>query len=247
MKKLSLLLFIVMLVAGWSRLGMGERTRPPHTDIELLQTALSAAGAESQGGELHAWAQISQGYYSLLQTEGAVATISEALGLNRHEYEINTRSTGQFTCASMECNLPDGALLRLTVSSLANTTAEVSIFLSNENMESYFSRLKAAFAAAGAEGKDLKITSCLEGSVDARLRDSEKMNIAYTVFQATDAVYRGAIETHGISQWSGWSPLFASSADTGEKQVNVCISLRWDADSAKTIIRVATPVLPSSY
>lgn len=247
MKKLGLLLLIVMLVAGWSRWGVGEKARPPHTDIALLQTALSAAGAEPHGGELHAWAEISGDSYSLLHTEAAAATIATAFGLNRHEYDINTRSTGRHICASMEGNLPDGAILRLAVNSLASTTAEVSLFLSNENMESYFTQLKAAFAAAGAEEENIKITSCLEGSLDARLRGSEKTNIIYTVFKATEAVYRGAIEAKGVSQWSGWSALFANSADTGEKKVNLCISLRWDADSAKTIIRVATPVLPSSY
>lgn len=248
MKKLSWLLLIVLFVAGWSRWGVGQKNRPPLTDIELLHTALSAAGAEFQLGELQAWAPISEEYYSLLQMEAAVANIAKAFDLNRHEYEINSRSTGQYSCASMECHLSDGTFLRLAVNSLAQgTTAEVSIILSNENMGYYFAHLKAAFAAAGAKGEDVKITSCLEGSLDARLRSSEQLNIVYTVFKATDVVYRGAIEANGVSQWSGWSTRFASSADTGEKQINFCISLRWDADSGKTIIRVATPVLPSSY
>lgn len=249
MKKLSLLVLIVMLVAGWSRWGEEHKARPAHTDIELLHIALAAAGAQPQCAELHAWAQINDEYYSLLQIEAAVESIAKELGLNRHEYDINSRSTGQYSCASMESNQSDGAFLRLTLNSLAEgTTAEVSIWLSKlEDMELCFSQIKAAFAAAGAKEESVKITSCLEGSLDARLRGSEKMNIVYTLFKSVEAIYRGAVDTKGVSQWSGWSTLFAGSASTGEKQVNFGVSLRWDVGSEKTIIRVATPVLPSSY
>lgn len=248
MKKISAIILVIMLVAGWSRWGAKDESLPPCTEIELLETALSAAGAQPLRGELHAWAEISGGS-SLLELEAVVAAIAKEFGLNRQEYDINSRSSGQYSYAHMEGDLVEGVLLRVTATLLAEeTTVEVSIYQSKvEGMGTNVSRLKTAFASLGEEGKNVKITTCLEGTLNARLKDSDKLNLVYVIFNSINVTYRGAVEAKGISLWSGWSPLISDAVDAGGKQVNFCLSLRWDADACKNIIRVATPVMPSSY
>jgi hypothetical protein len=247
LKKISAIILVVMLVAGWSRWGAKEEAIPPSSEIEVLESALSAARAQPLRGELHAWAEIN-GDGSLLELESAVAVIVKEFGLNRQEYDINSRSNGQYAYAHMEGDLADG-VLKVTATSVAmETTVEVSIFQNRaEGLGLHVSRLKTAFTLLGEEGKNVKITTCLEGTLNARLKDSDKLNFVYVVFNSINAIYRGAVEAKGISLWSGWSPLISDAVDAGGKQVNFCLSLRWDADVCKNIIRVATPVMPSSY
>ncbi len=247
MKKISAIILVVMLVAGWSRWGAKEEAPPPCSEIEVLELALSAAEAQPLGGELHAWAEIN-GDRSLLELEAIVAAFAKEFGLNRQEYDINSRSNGQYAYANMGGDLADGTL-RVTATSLATqTTVEVSVFQSKaEGLGLNVSRLKTAYTFLGEEGKNVKIITCLEGTLDARLIVSDKLNFAYVVFNSINAKYRGAVEAKGISLWSGWSPLIPGAVDAGGKQVNFCLSLRWDADACKNIIRVATPVMPSSY
>lgn len=246
MKKVWAIILIFLVLAGWSRWeGQGEPLAAC-SETELLATALSAAGAQPMRGELHAWAR-SSGESSLLELEAAVADIAKGFGFNRQEFDINSRSSGQYAYAQMEGDLGTG-VLRVTATSLySETTVEVNLYQTAEGLAPQVSRLTNAFAALGEAGEHVKITTCLEGPLNARLKSSDKLNLVYVVFDSLNAAYRGAIEANGISQWSGWSPLFSDAVDAGGKQVNFGLSLRWDADANKHILRVATPVLPSSY
>lgn len=246
MKKLSLLVLITMLVVGWSQWGAGERASAPYKDIELLDLALTVAKAEPEGGKLLGRAKISGTNYSVLQGEAAVETIAEALGLHRHEYEISTRSTGKYCWATMESDDGEGVLIELVIHSTAEeTVAEVSIDLEEQkNTAMYCAALKTAFLTAGAEEAEIKITTCLEGSLNAKLRQSDSLDIVYKVFDANAVVYRGALENKRECQWYGWSALFAGAENVAGKQVNFGISLSWNAAGDRTYIRVATPVLP---
>lgn len=247
MKKISLLLLIAVLVMGWSHWGRELSVPLPLDELGLLQTALRATGAAPLTGELQAWVQVRREKCSLPQVEATLEGIASAFGLSRHEYDILTRSTGEYTWSSLDSALPDGGYLRLTVYSLGQaTTAEVSIFnCPAQAMAQCHSQLKRALTLAGASGENVSITLCLEGSVNDRLRGGEKLNTVYSAFAAIGAIYRGAVEANGISQWSAWSNRLSAAVAAGEKQVNFGLSLYWDASAAKTVIRVATPVIPS--
>lgn len=247
MKKLWAVILVFLVLTGWSRWGAKEEAPATSSEIELLSTALSAAGVQPLGGELHAWAK-SRGESSLLELEAAVEAIVREFGLKRQEYDINSRSSGQYAYAQMEGDLGSG-MLRVTATSLGpETTIEVDLYQCQvEDLAAKAYNLKKAFASLGEAGKDVKITTCLEGTLNARLKNSDKLNLVYVVFNSINATYRGAVEAKGISQWSGWTPLIPDAVDAGGKQVNFGLSLRWDADASKHILRVATPVLPSSY
>ena len=252
MKKICLLALIIILILGESRWGVEKRAIEPHSDIQILKEAFFAAGLEPGGSEIHAWAQIRASWHefqSPVQAEAVIEAMAKAFGLNRYEYDISSRSTGDCGSASAEHNLSDNGTLYLQVNSLpGQTIAEIICRQStHDNLEARYYIIKTALAKAGAAPENVNITSCLQGYLNARLRSSEIQNIVYTGFNAAQAEYRGAIEAGRAAVWSGWSPFFASSVDTGEKQVNFGISFRWDAESERTIVWMATPVLPSVY
>lgn len=251
MKKFGAVLVLLALIAGWSLLGRAEADPVPatDTDINLLKRAFSATTAEPGCAEINGWAVLAQDYYSPREAEAIVQGMADVFELNRNEYEIVLRSTGHYGYAIMEFDLSESFWLRLQVQSLDDETiASVEIRQTNHRgLDIAYDQVKRALLAAGAPEQDVKITSCLEGYIDARLRDSEKLNTAYAAFNAVDAVFQEGMDEGGVAVWSGWSPSFIQTVNTGFKDVNFGIALRSKSGSRKTIVLVATPVLPGSY
>lgn len=248
MKKIAVIILLLIVVFGWSIMGRaGSEPGAAGSDIDLLKRAFTTTAAEAANAEIVGWAVIAEDYYSPREAEAAVIAMAEVFELNRNEYTVHLRSTGYYGYAVMDYDLSDSVSLRLQVQAVNDETiASVELRQGHHRcLEANYLLVKQALERAGAQ--DAKITSCLEGQLDARLRDSEKLNIAYAAFNAVDAVYQEGMESNGVAVWSGWSPLFEHSLNTGRKDVNFGIALRWDSGSRKTVIKVATPVLPGSY
>lgn len=251
MKKVAAILALVILYVGWS---LGGETQADSqgdaiSDLALLSNAFAATSAASGRAEFHGWSVISSTYFSPREAEAAVEAMAEIFELNRNEYKIYLRSTGHYGYATMDFDLSETVRLRLQVQSLDNeTVASIEVYQSNHRgLAATYQQIKQALQAVGAQEEDVKITSCLEGYFDARLRDSDKLNTVYSAFNSVEAVYQEGIDANGVTVWSGWSPLFAHSVSTGHKDVNFCIAFRWEGESKRTLVRIATPVLPGSY
>lgn len=244
MKRLSLLLMVIMLVLGWSRWG-GSQGQNTTDHIQLLLEAMAECGGQPLTGELYSWAVLPE-EATLRRTEELIETIARALGVTRHQYELSVRSNGKIVWGEIETDLQEGGYFRLSLSSQGqNTGIEARILqCPPEKMGDCYRALETGLLAVGLAYEKVKITTCFEGLMNARLSNSEKLDLIYRVFKVTDTTYRGAIEGKGVSQWFGWSPRFKVFAETEKGSVNLGVSLRRDSQGTHTIIRVATPVLP---
>lgn len=250
MKKLVILLLLFLVFTGYS-LGKGGETDPcvPQSDVELLGRAFSATGASMTGAEFYAWSVISPSYYSPRQAEAAVEVMAQVFELNSDEYTILLRSTGHYGYATMVCDLSDSTTLRLQVQSLdQETVASIEVRQTNHRgLAVLHAQIQQALLALGVADEDVNITSCLEGNMDARLKDSDKLNIVYSAFKAVEAAYQEGLEVNGVQLWNGRSPLFSQTVSAKRRDVNFGIAFRPESANGRTIVRIATPVLPGSY
>lgn len=244
MKRLSLFFMVIMLVAGWARWG-GSQEQIAADDSELLLAAIAESCGQPVRGELYSWAVLPE-RATLLQTEELIETIAGAMGITRHQYDLSVRSNGKTVQGEIETDLAGGGCLRLFLSSQGeNTGIETRVLrCPPERMGDCCRNLENALLKSGVAPEEVKITTCFEGLLNARLSNSEKLDLIYRIFRGTETTYRGAIETKGISQWFGWSPQFKNQEETEKGMVNLGVSFRWDGEEACTVIRVATPVLP---
>ncbi|HOB35331.1 MAG: hypothetical protein GX090_04095 [Firmicutes bacterium] len=250
MKKLTAIMLVILVLTGWYL--KREETGPVAedlSDIQLLSAAFAATGAVADAAEISAWAVVAPSHYTPRQAEAAVETMAEAFELNRLEYNVQLRSTGHYGYALLDYELSDTVHLRIQVQSLdTETIACIEIRQTvHRGLETMHRQTLQAFAALGIAAEEVKITSCLEGHVNARLRDSDKLNLVYSAFNAVDAAYQEGVNANGVAVWSGWSPRFAQSVHTGIGEVNFGVALRRQKDSNRTVVRIATPVLPGSF
>lgn len=250
MKKFAVVLVFVLIFISWSLAGeTKENTAVQEADLDLLGRAFAATGALAGNAELYAWSVISTTYYSPRQAEAAVEAMAEVFELHRDEYTVFLRSTGHYGYAIMDYDLADSVTLRIQVQSLdKETVASIEIRQTNHRgLSSMYEKISQALLTQGVTSEDVNITSCLEGYMNARLRSSEILNTVYSTFKAVDAKYQEGVEANGVKLWNGWSPLFTQSVSSGHDEINFGIAFRPESGGQKTIVRIATPVLPGSY
>lgn len=249
MKKIAVLLMLVLLYSGWLLGGENQVASLGYQeDIKLLRQAFGATDANPSGAELYAWVKLGDKYYSPREAEEVVIVLAREFDLNRNEFDIQYRATGHYGYAIVDYDLTETVKLRIQVQSLdKETLASIEIKQQHHrDLEHTYNKVRQALQKQAPLGEEVKITSCLEGYLDVRLRDSEKLNMAYAAFNAVEANFQEGIDTSGVSSLSCWSPLFEQSTSIGHKEVNFGIAFR-TANNQRTIIRVATPVLPGSY
>lgn len=241
---------LLILLAGtnvYSRARTGEEMATD--DISLLQQALKATGARPVSAEIHGWCQIAPRYYSPREMEKAVKQMAEVFEISPLELSIILRSTGQYGYAIADYPLTADISVRFQVQSVDSTTvAMVELCQSHQRELGYrWQQVHDAIATVNADAGQVKITSCLAGEVSARLRESDKLNLAYAAFNAVQAVYRQGAVAGGSDVWSGFSPLFSDAAETAREKISFSIAIKSNGDTSGSVVRVATPVLPGSY
>jgi|SRR5690554_1778715 len=249
MKRLAFIFALVILYVAIAGGGQEASSAQGAETITLLKQAFATTAATPGGAELYGWAMVAEEYYSPRQAEEAAAVMASAFELNRNEYKIQLRSTGYYGYAVLEYDLSQDVFLRIQVQSVDDETI-ASIELRQQHqrgLEKRVEQIQMALESLGIGEKDVKITSCLEGYLDARLGNSEKLNLVYTAFNSVDAEYREGMEEDGVAVWSGWSPQFEQSVSNNRGNINFGIAFRHESGSNKTMVRVATPVLPGSY
>ena len=194
-----------------------NRPTSPKTFRHPVVRSFCRHRAVADAAEISAWAVVAPSHYTPRQAEAAVETMAEAFELNRLEYNVQLRSTGHYGYALLDYELSDTVHLRIQVQSLdTETIACIEIRQTvHRGLETMHRQTLQAFAALGIAAEEVKITSCLEGHVNARLRDSDKLNLVYSAFNAVDAAYQEGVNANGVAVWSGWSPRFAQSVHTG--------------------------------
>jgi len=251
MKKITAVIVLVLIIGGWS-FTRGQEAHPASAlagDVDLLKRAFATTQAAPTNAEISGWAIIADDYYSPRKAEAAIAQMAAAFELNPNEYKVLLRSTGHYGYALVEYDLSENVWLRLQIQALdEETIASVEVRQKNHRgLDTVYLQVQSALLEAGAREENVNITSCLEGYLDARLKNSDILDKVYGAFNAVEAAYQEGIDTGGLAVWSGWSPLFAQSIDSGKKDVNFGISFRFESGRRGTIVRVATPVLPGSY
>lgn len=247
MKKIIAVLVLVLMAALWQQgsLTFWRPVSASETDVGLLNHSLTATGAQPTRAIFNGWAPLSRASEPK-EMQVIVGSIASELGLNPAIHEITLRSTGDYSYAVLE-HEDETKWLRIQVQYVNNQSyASIDIRQKDQhNIEQVYQKLSDALETVKLSDGSVIITACLEGTLNARLREGEKLDLLYNAFNAADASYLKGTEIGGLTVWSGYSPRFAFSAGGGE--ANLSLSLSYDDAIRQTVVRVATPVLPGSY
>jgi hypothetical protein len=242
-----MLLFVMLGV--YYRLASNPQSQAAALECEVavLQRALAATGAKPGEAEFHGWTKVSDRYMPPRELEELVREMARAFELTEAELDIILRATGFYAYAVVDFKLTESISLRIQAQALQNQTiASVEFRQGHQRDMAYnLERVREALKLVSGNG-DINITSCLVGTINGRVKNSEKLNIAAAAFVAVRGSYLEGIELNTLSVWTGWSPFLPEGIEFARQQINFSVSVGSDS-AGKTIIRVATPVIPGSY
>ncbi|MDI3256891.1 MAG: YwmB family TATA-box binding protein [Kyrpidia sp.] len=251
MRKIGFLGLAVCLVAAWASLYAGRFTLAEAvTPTAFLEKAFAATGAHVEGYSLHHWSVWNHQFMSADQLK------QEAAKLNRTLQFKDTREwvydQGDQRVYQLRGWWPGGISGMLVLTSL-NTGAQTDTTLvlrverpgpSTDGLASAYDRLKATVQAAGLTPR---IDTCLYGSLDDRMSETERQNRLAGALAAVRAREVEALRTSLVSSVSAYSPLMKEYIFTGNKKMNLQIAVHDDAYGNKTRVVVGTPIVTVEY
>lgn len=244
---LCLLLFVMLGVYYWLASNPQSQAAALECEVVVLQRALAATGAKPVEAEFHGWTKVSDRYMAPRELEGLVLEMAKAFDLAEAELDILLRATGYYAYAVVDYKLTESITLRLQAQALQDQTiASVEYRQGHQRDLAYnLERVQEALLLVSGNG-DINITSCLVGTINGRVKNGEKLNIAAAAFVAVEGSYLEGTDLDTLSVWTGWSPHLPEGIEFARQQINFSVSVGSDS-AGKTIIRVATPVIPGSY
>lgn len=239
----------VFLSAAWLWPARGENV--PVVMAHPLAAALQATGAELDRGyftgdarladcdEAEA-AQLANRALAALGLQKARVSEEQVLGEAGRRYTLCARA-GQ-TTAKIALQRPAEAgrlqrALRLRIELWREG-------LQAEEIASLQNKIRAAIEnLAGIP----RISTCLEGHLDGKLRKGQRRLALEDAFAAVGAAIAARTETDAYESYAGYTPLLRSAARSGGLRLNLNAAARYHAYDGATHVLVGSPLIAVPY
>lgn len=141
------------------------------------------------------------------------------------------------------------ALRRARQAQSAQDTLDLKVELWQENLQAEEIAPLEDKLRAAIENLDgiPRISTCLEGHLDGKLRKDQRDLALEDAFDAIGAKITARTETEMYGSYAGYTPLLGAAARAGGLRLNLNIAARYHAYDGSTHVHVGTPVILVSY
>lgn len=250
MKKVSLILMLVILAA--SIIGTTYYIRIQNNSSEQqvsITDAFNSSGAKMVLNELYFFVRGDDGYKDLESLTEVCEEVYKAIEVDN--YTKNSTSSDSLVKTDFLGTTKDGIKVTAMASIVgnktgagdkyitvnANETASGSALLLREKIEKVFT------------GRGLKpvVNSCITGTYEGNLQDSQLENICRKILNDSDARKIDSLRQENIISVSAFSPMIKDKLSVDGKEINLSLAIRYNKLENKTYLWVATPVVNSEY
>lgn len=133
-----------------------------------------------------------------------------------------------------------------TYENIEETDLVIDIVQNNSltGLKDYCSKMKNIFNSFNCQ---TKISTCIIGTYDGKLKENEKLNIISKALKSIDGrKVEGLIDSRVISI-SAYSPEIEQYILTADKKMNINIALRYNEYENKTYLWIGTPIISVGY
>lgn len=215
-----------------------------------IADAFNASGAKMVINEVYFFARASNKEFKDLASLSAVCE-DILKDLEIENYSRNRTGTDILMKADYLGSTKDGVKVSAMASIVGNKSGEGDKYITidatetvNGNALLLRNQIESAFVKHGLRPV---VNSCITGTFDGNLQDSQLENICRKIFDDSDAQKVDSYRDKNAITISAFSPMIKDKLNIDGKKINLGLSIRYNEIENKTYLWVATPVVNTEY
>jgi len=250
MKKFSFIFIAVLLVAAIIGTTYYIRIQNNSNQKEIsISDAFNSSGAKMIVNELYFFVRATDDFKNL----GSMTPLCEEVfkSLEITNYSKNSASTDGLIKSEMLGTTKDGVKISAMASIVGDKSGSGDKYITvdasgAEDGKAILLRdkIENVFKSHGLE---VVVNSCITGTYEGNIQDSQLENICKKIFDDSDAKKVDSLRQENIISVSAFSPMIKDKLNIDGRNVNLSLAIRYNKLENKTYLWVATPVVNAEY
>ncbi len=223
--------------------------RSAETSKISISDAFKSSGAKMVINELYFFSRADKNMKNLDNLTAVCEDVFKTLEITN--YSKNSASTDTLIKSELSGTTKDGVKISAMASIVGNKSGDGDKYITIDATETVNgSALRLRDEIEGVFGKyGLKavVNSCITGTYEGNLQDSQLENICRKILDDSDAKKVDSTRQENIISVSAFSPMIADKLSIDGKNINLSLAIRYNKIENKTYLWVATPVVNTEY
>jgi hypothetical protein len=241
-------LFILLFVSSFAMI-----KATPAALRDPLYTAMQATGAHVGNYNMNAWAKLPKGQENDSQLQKIVENAMEQMGIGIEDYRVVHQQRGthrtvqaesvnrDFHVTAIAKVIPNEQNADLETYLVVNIESELETPPSISEMQEKINKI------IQKNGGYPKISTCLMGWLDGKLRAGERNEILQKAFMVVDGAISDKLELEQFVSCTGFSSRIEDWVQVGDKKVNINMAMRYSQYDNRTYVLIGSPIITREY
>ncbi len=214
-----------------------------------ISDAFKASGAKMVVNELYFFARATKDFKKLDDLSKVCEDVFK--GLEVDNYSKNSTSTDTLIKTDMSGTTKSGVKISAMASIVGNKSGDGDKYITIDATETVNgsalllrNKIEEIFRNYGLKPV---VNSCITGTYEGNLQDSQLENICRKVLDDSDAKKVDSMRQENIISVSAFSPMIEDKLNIDGKNINLSLAIRYNKIENKTYLWVATPVVNTEY
>ena len=250
MRKFSFVLIAIILVIAiiGTTYYIKIQSNSNQQDISIVE-AFNSSGAKMIVNELYFFVRANDDFKNLTSLTEVCDEIYKSLGITN--YTKNSTSADSLIKTDLIATTNDGVKISAMASIVGNKSGEGDKYITIDAIGAedgtallLRDKIENVFKAHGLKAV---VNSCITGTYDGNLQDTQLENICRKILNDSDAKKVDSLRQENVISVSAFSPMIKDKLNVDGKSVNLSLSIRYNKQENKTYLWVATPIVNTEY
>lgn len=241
---------VFLLIITFSMIGY-----VPAISGEPLNLAMESTGAHMQDYSINAWVKLPYKQANDSQLQKIVEQVMEQLGIGVEDYQVEEQQRGEHRTVRAESKNQNyhAVAIAQVIPNGQTPGSEPEVYLI-VNMESTvkanpsISQMRQKISSIMQKrGSSPRISTCLIGWLDGKLRDGDQRDILQSAFKVVDGKIIDKLELEHLDSYTGFTSGIDDWLQVGGEKVNINIAIRYSQYDNRTYVIIGSPIITREY
>lgn len=249
MKKFSFILVAVLLVVAILGTTYYIRTQNEQNPEISIEDAFNSSGAKMIVNELYFFARATKDLDSIDDLSSVCEEVFKALEII--DFTQSTHSTDSLIKTELNGIAKDdvkvSAMASIVGDNLSSKDKYITIDASGSDQGNALALRQKIEEALSKYDLKAKVNSCITGTYDGNLADSQLEGICRKILNESEAKKVDSLRFPNVISVSAFTPMIKDRLSIDGKNVNLSLAIRYNKLENKTYLWVATPIVNSEF